>query len=149
MSTAPALTVDDVTITSDHGKRLHAVVPDAAARLIYAASKEGIDPEARGMFFESARHPADSWVAAAVRTVFEAVIASPLAADDVHAYGTRFYRDFNGGTLYGFIVGVSAWDAANRRLRTGDSTRDLIIVSNATIATNDRRSLAGTCTFTI
>ncbi|MFI6340755.1 hypothetical protein [Streptomyces sp. NPDC050535] len=146
-ATEPVLTPDAVTVTTDRMGRLYAVIPDDVARPLTIASHKGIDPEARGIFFESDPHPADSWAATTVRTVFEAVLSSPLAAEDNHAWGLNQYRKYDGGTFYGFIVGESAWDANTRWWRDLARTRDLCVRGNATIATADRHTLAGTCTF--
>ncbi|MFF4542246.1 hypothetical protein [Streptomyces aureus] len=78
-TTPLTLTTDDVTVTTDHAGRPYAVIPDDIARPLTIASLKGIDPQARGMFFESDPHPADSWAATTVRTIFEALLASPLA----------------------------------------------------------------------
>ncbi|MFD5722634.1 hypothetical protein [Streptomyces sp. NPDC127036] len=146
-TTAPTLTTNDVTVTTDHAGRPYAVIPDDIARALTLASHQGIDPEARGMFFESDRHPADSWTAATVRTIFEALLASPLAREDVHAWGLALYREFGGGTFYGFIVGESGWDPDTRWWRNPETTADLCVHGNASIAPECRRPLAGTCTF--
>lgn len=144
---APALTVEQVTVTTDHMGRAYAVVPDAVARLLRTASLKGIDPEARGISFESAPCPADSWEAATVRVIFEAVLASPVAADDDHACGLRLYRKYDGGEFFGFIVGESGWNPDARWWRDYATTGDVRVGGNACIASKDRRRLAGTCTF--
>ncbi|MFE9769796.1 hypothetical protein ACFYPC_35630 [Streptomyces sp. NPDC005808] len=146
-ATAPVLTTAAVTVTTDRMGRLYAVIPDDVARLLTVASHQGIDPEARGIFFESDAHPANSWATATVRTIFEAVLSSPLSAEDVHTWGLNLYRKHDGGTLYGFIVGESGWDPDTRWWRDPDHTRDLCVRGNASIAPADRRALAGTCTF--
>ncbi|WP_438948365.1 hypothetical protein [Streptomyces mirabilis] len=126
---------------------LYAVIPDAVARALAVAAKAGINPEARGAFFESSPHPADSWAAATVRTIFEAVIAvRPEDAEDVSS-GLGQYRTWDGGTFYGFIVGESGWDTAARWWRDYERTGDLRVRGNASIAFASRRALAGTCTF--
>ncbi|MEU5748296.1 hypothetical protein ABZ804_22490 [Streptomyces sp. NPDC047726] len=143
---APALTPADVTITTDHAHRLYAIVPDDTARLLNAASREGIDPKARGMFFQSETHAADSWPAATVRTIFEAVLAArPEMGRDLSS-GLGQYRTYDGGHFHGFIVGTSAWDTEARWWAEYGQHNDLI-VQGASIATRDRGSLAGTCTF--
>ncbi|MFF5655234.1 hypothetical protein [[Kitasatospora] papulosa] len=147
ITTAPALAVDDVTVTTDHNGRAYAVIPDAVARPLAAAALEGIDPEARGIFFESAPHPADSWAATTVRTIFEAVLASPVAAEDIHAFGLNLYRRFDGGTFYGFVVGASGWDTEARWWRDYKNTRDVRVRGTASIAYASRGPAAGTCTF--
>ncbi|MGW6290329.1 hypothetical protein [Streptomyces sp. NPDC055107] len=148
MTTSPLpLTAETVTVTTDRMGRMYAVVPDDVARLLNASSREGTDPEARGAFFESTRHPADSWTATTVRTIFEAVLtARPELGEDLSS-GLGNYRTYDGGDFRGFIVGESAWDADARWWRDCDRDDDLIVMG-ATIATKDRRSLAGTCTFT-
>ncbi|EMF20384.1 hypothetical protein H114_32614 [Streptomyces gancidicus BKS 13-15] len=147
MPAAPTLTADQVTVTADQMGRPVAVVPDDVARLLAAASREGIDPEARGIDFESVAHPADSWVAVTVRTVFEAVLAArPDDADDLSS-GLGQYRTYGGGTFYGFIVGTSGWDPDTRWWSDYDNTRDVHVGGFPTIAHRDRRRLAGTCTF--
>lgn len=147
MTTATTtLTVTDVTVTTDGMGRPYAIVPDDVARLLHTASRAGIDPEARGIYFETTPHPADSWVATTVRTIFDAVLASPVADDDHHAHGLWQYRKWDGGTFYGWIVGESAWDADTRWWREYGKHNDLIS-RGATIASKDRRHLAGTCTF--
>ncbi|MEU8672682.1 hypothetical protein AB0C71_37965 [Streptomyces anulatus] len=147
MTTSPLpLTAETVTVATDQHGRTYAVVPDDVARLLNAASREGINPDARGAFFESARHPADSWTATTVRTIFEAVLtACPELGEDLSS-GLGQYRTYDGGDFRGFIVGESAWDADARWWRDYGHHNDLIVMG-ATIATNDRRSLAGTCTF--
>ncbi|MFB6629943.1 hypothetical protein ACFCWY_08615 [Streptomyces sp. NPDC056362] len=144
----PVLTPADVTVTTDHAGRAYAVVPDDVARLLADASRKGIDPEARGISFESDLHPADSWTARTVRTIFEAVLASPAATEDHDAHGLAQYRKWDGGTFYGFIVGTSGWDTDTRWWRDYAHTRDVRVSGSANIAARDRRSLAGTCTFT-
>jgi hypothetical protein len=146
-TTAPTLTADAVTVTTDNCGRAYAVVPDDVARLLAVAAVQGINPEARGIFFESDAHPADSWAATTVRTVFDAVLASPVAAEDHHAHGLWLYRKYDGGTFYGFIVGESAWDADARWWREYGKHNDLIVRGIASIASRDRGRLAGTCTF--
>ncbi|WP_406834800.1 hypothetical protein ACICHK_00065 [Streptomyces sp. AHU1] len=145
--TTPTLTTNDVTVTTDHANRPYAVIPDDIARPLAIASLKGIDPEVRGIFFESDAHPADSWAATTVRTIFEALLASPLAREDVHTWGLGQYREFDGGTFYGFIVGESAWDPETRWWRDCDRARDLCVRGNASIAPACRRAFAGTCTF--
>jgi hypothetical protein len=147
--TARALTVDEVTVTTDHMGRVYAVVPDEIARPLALASRAGIDPEARGISFESAPQAADSWTATTVRTIFEAVLASPAAADDVHTCGLGLYRKYDGGTFYGFVVGASGWDMEARWWRDYRQTDDLRVSGNANIAYRSRGAFAGTCTFTI
>lgn len=100
-ATAPVLTTDAVTVTTDHMGRLYAVIPDDVARPLAVAARKGIDPQAHGMFFESDPHLADSWAATTVRTNFEAVPSSPLAQDDDHAWGLNLYPKYGGGTFYG------------------------------------------------
>lgn len=146
-TTAPTLTTNDVTVTTDHAGRPYAVIPDDVARPLALAAGQGIDREARGMFFESDPHPAGSWTAATVRTIFEALLASPLARDNVRAWGLAQYREFDGGTFYGFIVGESGWDPDTRWWRNPETTADLSVRGNASIMPNCRRALAGTCTF--
>ncbi|MER7952022.1 hypothetical protein ABTY59_31990 [Streptomyces sp. NPDC096079] len=143
----PVLTPADVTMTTDHAGRAYAVVPDEVARLLALASRKGIDTEARGICFESDPHPADSWTARTVRTIFEAVLASPETTEDVHAHGLWLYRKWDGGTFYGSIVGTSGWDADTRWWRDYANTRDLRVSGSANIASKDRRHVAGTCTF--
>ncbi|MGW4087026.1 hypothetical protein ACWEGS_28740 [Streptomyces sp. NPDC004822] len=145
---APTLTVADVTATTDHMGRVYAVIPDEVARLLAAASHEGIDPHQRGYFSqESTAHPADGWVASTVRTIFEALLASPEVAADVHEWGLGQYRTWDGGTFYGFIVGESGWDMSTHWWRDYDHTGDLRVRGTATIAPRSRRHLAGACTF--
>ncbi|MEV5787087.1 hypothetical protein ACGFWD_26650 [Streptomyces sp. NPDC048448] len=146
-TTAPTLTTDDVTVTTDHAGRLYAVIPDDVARPLALAALKGIDPEARGSFFESDPHPADSWAATTVRTIFEALLASPVAREDVHAWGLGQYRKFDGGTFYGFIVGESGWDPDTRQWREYRHTGDLRVRGCASIAPSCRRTRAGICTF--
>ncbi|GAA2439242.1 hypothetical protein [Streptomyces glaucus] len=147
-ATMPTLTVADVTPTTDHMGRVYAVIPDDVARLLAAAALEGVGLNARGYFpQESVAHPADSWAAATVRTIFDALLASPVVTDDVHQWGLSQYRTWDGGTFHGFIVGESGWDANTRWWRDYDHTGDLRVRGNATIAPRSRRHLAGTCTF--
>ncbi|MFD5814672.1 hypothetical protein [Streptomyces sp. NPDC127038] len=146
-TTPRTLTTDDVTVTTDHAGRLYAVIPDDIARPLTVASLKGIDPQARGMFFESDPHPADSWAATTVRSIFEALLASPLAHEDVHTWGLGQYREFGGGTFYGFIVGESGWDPEARWWRDQERTGDLCVRGTASIAPACRRAFAGTCTF--
>lgn len=146
--TLPTLTAADVTATTDNMGRVYAVIPDDVARPLAVASHEGIDPEARGYFSqESTAHPADGWVAATVRTIFEALLDSPDVRDDVHEWGLSQYRTWGGGTFYGFIVGQSGWDMDTRWWRDYENTQDVHVRGNATIAPRSRRHLAGTCTF--
>ncbi|MFF4543693.1 hypothetical protein ACFY1J_05510 [Streptomyces sp. NPDC001406] len=147
VTAAPTLAVTDVTVTTDNMGRAYAVIPDAVARPLAVAALQGIDPNARGIFFESDAHPADSWVATTVRTIFDAVLASPVAAEVDHAHGLWLYRKFDGGTFYGFIVGESGWDADARWWRDYPQAGDLRVRGCASIASKDRRALAGTCTF--
>ncbi|MCG8971831.1 hypothetical protein [Streptomyces sp. CL12-4] len=145
---APTLTLDAVTVTTDHMGRVYAVIPDDVARPLAVAARKGIDPEARGYFSqESTAHPADGWVAATVRTIFEALLNSPAVADDDDKWGLGQYRTWGGGTFWGFIVGESGWNADTRWWRDHDHTGDLQVRGNATIAPRSRRHLAGTCTF--
>jgi hypothetical protein len=146
-ATLPTLAVDDVTVTTDLMGRPYAVLPDDVAAPLAAASREGVDPNAVGVYFESATHAADSWVATTVRTIFDAVLSSPVAAEDDHAHGLSQYRKWDGGTFYGFIVGRSAWDMDARWWADYRHTRHLHVSGSACIATKDRRALAGTCTF--
>ncbi|MFF1517094.1 hypothetical protein [Streptomyces sp. NPDC058305] len=146
-TTAPTLTTDDVTVTMDHMGRLYVVVPDEVARLLALAALKGIDPAAHGIFVESAPHPADSWTAATVRAVFEAVLSSPFAADHPDAWGLRLYRTHGGGTLLGFIVGESGWNSDTRWWRDYERTSDLRVRGCASIVPKDRPNLAGRCTF--
>ncbi|MEU1852904.1 hypothetical protein ABZ499_27470 [Streptomyces sp. NPDC019990] len=146
-TTAPTLTVADVTVTTDHVGRVYAVIPDDVARILAVASREGIDPQARGIFFESVAHPAGSWAASTVRTIFDALLTSPDVADDVHEWGLGQYRTWGGGTFYGFIVGESGWDPDSRWWRDYAHTGDLRVRGTAAIASRSRRHLAGTCTF--
>ncbi|MGW7131333.1 hypothetical protein ACWGIA_23775 [Streptomyces bobili] len=146
-ATSPVLTRDAVTVTTDHMGRLYAIIPDDVARPLALAARKGIDPEARGVFFESDPHPADSWPALTVRVIFEAVLSSPVAAQDPDAWGLRLYRKYGGGTLLGFIVGESGWDPDTRWWRDWDDTGDLRVRGCASIVTASRPALAGTCTF--
>ncbi|MET8717420.1 hypothetical protein ABZV52_30090 [Streptomyces sp. NPDC004735] len=148
-ATAPVLTPDAITITTDHSGIPYAIVPDDIARLLRADSNAGIDPEARGIFFESTPHPALSWTAITVRTIFDAVLASPIAAEDDHAHGLSQYAKWDGGAFYGNIVGISAWDADARWWRSYGQHNDLIVSGFANIAHSTRGPLAGTCTFTL
>ncbi|MEU6462201.1 hypothetical protein [Streptomyces sp. NPDC046976] len=152
MATAPAtppiLTVADVATTTDNMNRVVAVIPDDVARPLAAAALEGIDPNARGYFAQvSTAHPADGWVAATVRTIFEALLDSPAVSADVHEWGLGQYRTWDGGTFFGFIVGESGWDMDTRWWRDYNRTGDLRVRGTATIAPRSRRHLAGTCTF--
>ncbi|GAA5070514.1 hypothetical protein [Streptomyces similanensis] len=147
-ATTPTLTAADVTVTTDHMGRLYAVIPDHVARPLAVASHAGIDPQARGYFSqESTAHPAGSWVAATVRTIFAALLASPVSAADVRERGLGQYLTWDGGTFYGFIVGESGWNADTRWWRNYETTGDLHVRGCATIAPRSRRHLAGTCTF--
>ncbi|MCX4976513.1 hypothetical protein [Streptomyces sp. NBC_00620] len=145
-TTAPTLTTADVTVTTDHAGRVYAVIPDDVARPLAVAAKEGIDPEARGTFFESRRHPADSWAAATVRTVFTALLDALSETPDVIA-GLGLYRRSDGGTFYGFIVGTSAWGAEARWWLDYGQHDDLIVRGAASIEHATRGTIAGTCTF--
>ncbi|RPE39796.1 hypothetical protein EDD90_2814 [Streptomyces sp. Ag109_O5-1] len=144
MSAAPTLAVTDVT--TDHAGRVYAVIPDTVARPLALAALEGIAPDARGVFFESVAHPANSWAAATVRTVFEAVLATRPEEHDVCS-GLGLYRKYGGGTFYGFIVGASGWDAGTSWWRDYADTGDLRVRGCATIAHASGGTLAGTCTF--
>ncbi|MGW2496185.1 hypothetical protein ACWCV2_17005 [Streptomyces pseudogriseolus] len=147
-TTPRTITVADVTVTTDHMGRAYAVIPDDVARRLTAASLEGVDPEARGYFpQESIAHPADSWVALTVRVIFEALLASPEVADDVHQWGLSQYRTWDGGTFFGFIVGESGWDMNTRWWRDEPRNRGLVVHGCATIEPRSRRHLAGTCRF--
>ncbi|MEU3137017.1 hypothetical protein ABZ691_30140 [Streptomyces sp. NPDC006854] len=146
MTCTPALSISDVTVVTDSHGRLYAIIPDDSARRLNAASREGIDPEARGAFFESVQHPADSWTAAAVRTIFEAVLAAcPEQGQDLSS-GLALYRTHDGGNFRGFIVGESAWDPAARWWHEYGQHNDLIS-RGAMIAARGCGSRAGTCTF--
>ncbi|MFG3399036.1 hypothetical protein [Streptomyces parvus] len=146
MARTPVLSTSDVTVTTDNAGRLYAVIPDDAARQLNAASREGIDPNARGAYFQSARHPADSWTAITVRTIFEAVLtARPEMGQDLSS-GLGLYRTYDGGNFRGFIVGESAWDSVTRWWRECGQHDDLI-THGATIASRGCGSRAGTCTF--
>ncbi|WP_331740708.1 hypothetical protein OG613_46960 (plasmid) [Streptomyces sp. NBC_00015] len=141
------LTTDAVTVTTDHMGRLYAVIPDDVAHPLAITARKGIDPQAHGMLFESAPHPADSWAATTVRTIFEAVLSSPLAQDDDHAWGLDLYPKYGGGTFYGAIVGESRWNPDTRWWRDYEQTRDLRVRGSASIVATNRPALAGTCTF--
>ncbi|MFK0294287.1 hypothetical protein ACIQU6_27970 [Streptomyces sp. NPDC090442] len=146
-ATTPTLTVADVTVTTDAAGRLYAVIPNTVARLLAIAAREGINPNARGIDFQSVAHPANSWAATTVRTIFEAILAArPDEANNVCS-GLGLYRRYGGGTFYGFICGEGAWDADARWWRDYDNTHDLRIRGTATIAASDRGHLAGTCAF--
>ncbi|MFB8023577.1 hypothetical protein ACFC36_33945 [Streptomyces rubiginosohelvolus] len=146
MARTPVLSTSDVTVTTDNSGRLYAIVPDEIARRLNAASREGIDPNARGAFFRSVTHPADSWTATTVRTVFESVLsARPEMGQDLSS-GLGLYRTHDGGDFRGFIVGESAWDSATRWWREYGQHDDLI-TQGAAIATRGCGSRAGTCTF--
>ncbi|MEU9354936.1 hypothetical protein AB0D65_29075 [Streptomyces griseoloalbus] len=145
---APALTAADVTVTTDNMGRVYAVIPDDVARLLAVASLEGVDMNARGYDpQESVVHPADSWAAATVRVIFDALLDCPDVTEDVHEWGLGQYRTWGGGTFWGFIVGRSGWDADTRWWRDYDRTGHLRVRGSATIAPRSRRHLAGTCTF--
>ncbi|MFE9812463.1 hypothetical protein [Streptomyces sp. NPDC005548] len=144
---APVLAADSATVTTDRMGRLYAVIPDDVARPLALAARQGIDPEAHGIFFESDPHPARSWTATTVRTIFEAVLSSPVAAQDHDAWGLRLYRKYGGCTLLGFIVGESGRDTGTRRWRDFDTTDDLRVRGCASIVAASRPALAGTCTF--
>lgn len=47
-TTAPVLTTDAVTVTTDRMGRLYAVIPDDVARPLTVAARKGIAPEAHG-----------------------------------------------------------------------------------------------------
>ncbi|MFD8737420.1 hypothetical protein ACFV06_21205 [Streptomyces sp. NPDC059618] len=82
-----------------------------------------------------------------MRTIFEAPLASPLAHEDVHIWGLGQYREFDGGTFYGFIVGESSRDPETCWWRDYDRISDLCVRGTASIAPACRQALAGTCTF--
>ncbi|MEU5978488.1 hypothetical protein [Streptomyces sp. NPDC047315] len=144
---APVLTVAAVTVTTDQTGHAYAIVPDDVARLLTAISYEGIDRKARGIFFDSTRQPATSWAATTVRTIFEAVLASPVAAEDPHARGLSQYRKHDGGTFYGLIAAESAWDPDTRWWTDHRKYDHLIPRGTACIEYTGRRGLAGTCWF--
>ncbi|MFM9632798.1 MULTISPECIES: hypothetical protein [Streptomyces] len=146
-ATAPVLTTDAVTVTTDHMGRLYAVIPDDVARPLAVAARKGIDPQAHGTFFESDPHPADSWASTTVRTIFEAVLSSPLSQEDDHAWGLDLYLKYGGGTFYGAIVGESGWNPDTRWWRDYEQTRDLRVRGSASIVAASLPALAGTCTF--
>ncbi|MFJ2112438.1 hypothetical protein ACIOEX_11185 [Streptomyces sp. NPDC087850] len=138
--TGPTLLRAEVTVTTDATGRVYAIIPDDVARPLAAASTEGYDPAARGIYFESVPHAAGSWVAATVRVIFGAVLdAMP------DRRGLRDYSQRDGGDFYGVIAGESAWDAEARCWERGEHN-DLIVTGNASIAWG-RGPLAGTCIF--
>ncbi|MFJ2745264.1 hypothetical protein ACIO3O_37030 [Streptomyces sp. NPDC087440] len=150
-ATPPALTTDDITVTTDAMGRLVVIVPDDVARPLTTASHEGVNPKARSLTgIVSRDHAADSWAALTIRTIFAAVLDAYQARtipEHVHMYGLSQYAKWDGGTLYGHVVGTSGWDTDTRWWREYRKHNDLIPMGPFTIWTKDRRNRAGMCQF--
>ncbi|WP_143664391.1 hypothetical protein [Streptomyces sp. NRRL B-24572] len=119
--TAPVLTAEQVTVALDCWDRPVAVVPDAVAARLAAASCEEVRDYGYG-HHESRHFAADSYETRAVRAIFKALVDSH--PDEP---GVRQFDRYGVGCFYGFVVGISGWDCSTGYWKDGEAARHLSV----------------------
>ncbi|MER5301389.1 hypothetical protein ABT039_18205 [Streptomyces lasiicapitis] len=118
-TTVAPLTRAQITMTLDQWGQPVVVLPDDVAARLATSSRMGIKDYGY-CHFESRSYGSESYETRAIRTIFEAVLAT-----HPDALGLGQYERYGTGYFCGWTVGASGWDMATRTWKDYAATKHL------------------------